>query len=112
MRRRILADCFRSMTTKRVFVTVGSTHFTELIQAVLSERVLRALHDRQVSTLVVQCGKYELPAEKAGSDGVCQWDQEGVHVVMWQYKKGIEEDIKNADWIISHAGIVGEMHYE
>lgn len=49
--------------TRRVFVTVGTTMFADLVRAVTSDDALRALRARGVSHLVVQYGRGDWPGD-------------------------------------------------
>lgn len=86
-----------------IFVTVGSTHFDELVEAVLAPKVLQALRQRGFSKLVVQTGKYEIP-DIGQRDGEWHWESEGLMIEAWRYKEGISRAVDEADWVISHAG--------
>ncbi|KAL5511621.1 ALG13 [Sanghuangporus vaninii] len=90
----------------RAFVTVGSTFFNELVDAVLSQPVLQALFTKGFTDLVVQCGKYPaaLRFPDVSADGPWQWTEEGVRIEMWRYKSTLRNDYDAANIVISHAG--------
>jgi beta-1,4-N-acetylglucosaminyltransferase len=88
---------------RSIFVTVGSTHFDELVEAVLSAEVLQAIRRRGFSRLIVQTGKYKIPGVRE-IDGQWRWESGGLKIEAWSYKEGIASVIDEADWVISHAG--------
>ncbi|KAL4067860.1 glycosyltransferase family 1 protein [Scleroderma citrinum] len=83
-----------------VFVTVGSTQFDALVQAVTSEEVLDALHTKGYRKVVLQRGNSTL----AEGDGTMTLGKRGMEVETWTFKPSIEIDIQRADLVISHAG--------
>ncbi|XP_018589246.1 UDP-N-acetylglucosamine transferase subunit ALG13 homolog isoform X2 [Scleropages formosus] len=82
------------MTT--VFVTVGTTRFDELIEAVTSREAVQALLSRGYKQLVLQVGRGSL---LPGPDS-CP----GMRVHSFRFKDSIAADIRRADLVISHAG--------
>ncbi|KAH9842583.1 glycosyl transferase [Rhodofomes roseus] len=90
---------------KHAFVTVGSTRFDALVQAVQTDAVLAALRTRGVSSLTVQGGEAvrEFNAEQlqAATAGGARY---GIDVEAWAYKPSLQEDYERADLVISHAG--------
>lgn len=90
----------------RAFVTVGSTSFDELVEAVFSQSVLQALFKKGFTHLVVQCGKYPLASElrDISVDGPWIWTEEGIQVDSWRYKPSLKDEYDAADLVISHAG--------
>jgi beta-1,4-N-acetylglucosaminyltransferase len=90
----------------RAFVTVGSTQFDTLIDAVLSPEVLATLRDKGYLSIIVQCGKYGGDMLKAmtGNEGSWRMERSGVAVEMWRYKPSLKEEFEAADLVISHAG--------
>ncbi|KAA1469539.1 glycosyltransferase 28 [Dentipellis sp. KUC8613] len=87
----------------RAFVTVGSTRFDSLVQAVLSPLVLEELQRKGYQQLVVQCGNSHIDGF---GDEETNWafDKAGVEARMWRFKPSLEEDYNEADLVISHAG--------
>ncbi|KAH7914965.1 glycosyl transferase [Hygrophoropsis aurantiaca] len=83
-----------------VFVTVGSTKFDALAQAVLSESVLKSLHDKGYKYLVLQRGNSDVGI----SEETLSLRREGVDIEAWKYKASIQTDIERADLVISHSG--------
>lgn len=93
-------------TRTNVLVTVGSTRFDALVQAVLSEPVLAALRARGYSRLTVQCGNSEFDANgfEQQEDGLVQTTENGIGIVVWKFRPSLEEEYEKADLVISHAG--------
>ena len=88
-----------NMDWKRVFVTVGSTTFPELVEAVLSPEVIESLCQLGVMELCVQHGK-DGELFRQASEG-----QTRLAIRGFDYSHSIEGEMKEADLIISHAGI-------
>lgn len=82
----------------QAFVTVGSTKFDDLIDAIASEQLLARLFARGYTRLVVQHGNSKLP--KSFQTGASQ----DVEVISWSFKPNLTEEYHAADLIISHAG--------
>ena len=80
-------------------LTVGSTQHAALVDAALSEPVLRALCDRDVSRFVVQHGSYR-PAALSGVGG----DGTAPTVECFAYAADLDTRLRRADLVISHAG--------
>lgn len=81
---------------KKIFITVGTTRFDLLCEYVLTEPVLTALKNIGCKEIAFQIGNSSV------EPGV--FEQEGVQINMYRFKDSIQEDIKNADLVISHAG--------
>ena len=87
------------------FVTVGSTRFDALIQAVFTEDVLSCLCRKGYTNLVVQCGKSTFELASAIRDGAThKLSRAGVDIEFWSYKPSLQEEYEKVDLIISHAG--------
>lgn len=89
------------------FLTVGSTKFDALIQAVLSSKVLAALRYQGYETLVVQSGNSAVGIDSsvAKSDhGVTTLRKDGLDIEIWKFKPSLTEEYDQADLVISHAG--------
>ena len=82
---------------KRVFVTVGSTQFPQLIKAVLSSETIEALLELGHRELRVQYGN-DTDLFKA-----CQ-QRSRMSITGFDYSPSIEKEMQQADLIISHAG--------
>ncbi|XP_063046695.1 UDP-N-acetylglucosamine transferase subunit ALG13 homolog [Engraulis encrasicolus] len=81
---------------KRVFVTVGTTRFDELIDSVTSEETVQALVGRGYTELVLQVGH--------GSHVPGPESCPGLKLTAFRFKDSIAEDMKQADLVVSHAG--------
>lgn len=89
----------------RVFTTVGSTKFDALVNAVLSEPVLRALRLQGYSTLVIQSGNSEVGAKCTGdTTDTTTLHKDGLNVEVWKFKPSLKDEFERADLVISHAG--------
>ncbi|KAF0975397.1 hypothetical protein FDP41_005391 [Naegleria fowleri] len=82
----------------RVFVTVGTTQFNDLIKIMSKPSVFRALHDHGYSHLIMQIGTGEEPEINDESIPL------GMKVEFFRKKDSIQNDVQQADLIISHAG--------
>jgi len=83
------------VTTMTAFVTVGSTKFDLLVESVLSIECLGALERRGYGTLIIQYGNSQLPTIP----------QSKVSVTAYKFKQSLAQDIRQADVVISHAGM-------
>ncbi|KAI0928491.1 hypothetical protein AcW1_005721 [Taiwanofungus camphoratus] len=93
-------------TQKLVFVTVGSTRFDPLVQAVLSDTVLNALRSKGYSKVIAQCGNSELDTEPLTqtSEGWLWKTGHSMDIEIWRFKPSLQEEYERADLVISHAG--------
>ncbi|XP_062536467.1 UDP-N-acetylglucosamine transferase subunit ALG13 homolog [Armigeres subalbatus] len=85
-------------TYERVFVTVGTTQFEDLINAVNDAAVVAELRRMGCRKLVLQIGRGRDPKivpDLYGND---------IEVQFYDLKSSIAEDIEQADLVISHAG--------
>lgn len=94
------SSCVADLLGMLVFVTVGSTRFDALVQAVLSEEVLDVLHKKGYSQIVLQRGDSTL----GRGDGTMTLGKSDIEVETWTFKPSIEMDIRRASLVISHAG--------
>ncbi|CDH52473.1 glycosyltransferase family 1 protein [Lichtheimia corymbifera JMRC:FSU:9682] len=83
-----------------VFVTVGSTGFDELVDVVTTGSFLSALKSLGYSSAVIQYGS----SEHVYTRNVNQLLNGGIKTEGYAYKPSIEDDMKRASLIISHAG--------
>ena len=79
---------------KKLFVTVGSTQFPELIDTILSTDFLTCIKNLGFSHLVVQAGSTRVPSVSFSD----------LKITTYTYKSSIIDDMKAAYMIISHAG--------
>ena len=76
----------------RVFVTVGTTRFDDLVAKIWDQQVVQALVSKGYTEILVQTGNSTLPT--LHQDSIAHYD----------YKPSLAEDISQADLVISHAG--------
>ena len=95
----------------RVFVTVGTTKFEQLVNKMLSESTLRLLRSLSCTHLVMQVGNgvHEAPqlaplATMPRGASVKFSVKEGLLVEAYTYKSTIGADMVEADLVVSHAG--------
>jgi beta-1,4-N-acetylglucosaminyltransferase len=87
------------MDLKRVFVTVGSTTFPELVEAVLSVDVIKSLIGLGAVELCIQHGSNGALYRAAKNKS-----ETALAIRGFDYSPSIEGEMKRADLIISHAG--------
>lgn len=92
------------------FITVGSTKFDALVQAVLSQPVLPALRLRGYTSLIIQYGKSAVTLDSntstTGDSTIRRLQKDGVDIEMWTFKPSLDEEYDRADLVISHAGML------
>lgn len=86
---------------KKVFVTVGTTKFNELIKCLQSVDVLDELQHLGCERLLIQLGTGDEIDEKS-IENIRQSHK--IEVIFYRLKPNIAEDIASADLVISHAG--------
>eukprot|EP00815_Leptocylindrus_aporus_P008455 CAMPEP_0116058274 /NCGR_PEP_ID=MMETSP0322-20121206/5105_1 /TAXON_ID=163516 /ORGANISM="Leptocylindrus danicus var. apora, Strain B651" /LENGTH=185 /DNA_ID=CAMNT_0003542437 /DNA_START=107 /DNA_END=664 /DNA_ORIENTATION=+ len=95
---------------KTVFVTVGTTSFDDLISTISSNKALNFLKECEFERIVIQYGKGQPPNFISSSvldtdervvSGVCL---EEMKYSAYRFKSSLQEDMKEASLIISHAG--------
>jgi len=89
-----------SVTHKKVFVTVGTTEFDQLIKHVDTSQFRQSLSKLGYTHLLMQIGRgAHVPTglSDQGLDGLLQ-------VQAYTFKSSIQEDMESADLVISHAG--------
>ncbi|KAG2367468.1 glycosyltransferase family 1 protein [Suillus spraguei] len=86
-----------------VFVTVGSTRFDALVEAVISDPVLGTLRDSGYSRLILQRGNSDIKSEEFNKES-CAIQRHGVDIKIWRFKPSIQDECDQADLVISHAG--------
>jgi hypothetical protein len=95
---------------KTAFVTVGSTQFDALVDAVLGCEVIQVLREHKYTCLVVQAGKSPIHVENAyasiSDDGIEVWrvNIRGLGVEVWRFKPSLELSFRSADLVVCHAG--------
>ena len=94
-------------THLKLFVTVGTTNFDDLIKCIHEEAIVTVLREQYgIGSMVVQLGHgvspiADLPAE---SEDDAEYKLYGIPVTAFRLKPGISEYIDDADIVISHAG--------
>ncbi|KAI8348688.1 putative glycosyltransferase [Mortierella sp. GBAus27b] len=81
--------------TSSIFVTVGSTRFDRLVNAISSPSLLELLSSLGYSQLTIQHGKSPITDLSVYS---------GIQIDTYAYKPSLREDMERASLIISHAG--------
>lgn len=106
------------ITKPTLLVTVGSTLFPHLTDAILTRPFLELLSD-SVGHLTVQLGKARLPAnlaERIGTGGGAsdagsvKGKYKEMDVDVFRYTDDFEGLVRGADLVISHAGQSGFIH--
>lgn len=86
---------------RKVFVTVGTTQFDDLIETISSTNSLQQLKAFKCQNLVIQFGTgREIDAAAIESAEQCY----GIIAECYRLKNSILEDIRSSDLVISHAG--------
>ena len=100
----------RVLMHKIAFVTVGSTQFDALVDAVLGSEVIQVLQEYKFTRLVIQAGKSSIHFESAtvsiSNNGTEMWEVnvKGLDAEIWRFKPSLETDFRSADLVICHAG--------
>jgi beta-1,4-N-acetylglucosaminyltransferase len=103
--KKALDDSSVKRPIKHLFVTVGTTKFDELLQSILQDdSFCDILVDLGVSFVTIQCGNSLVSG--LGSDRAANltFKSKGVSFNCYRFKPSIEDDLKKADLVISHAG--------
>lgn len=79
-----------------MFITVGTTRFDLLCEYIFRSSVLSALKKIGCDQVIFQIGKSDV---EPGN-----YEKEGIKLCLYRYKDSLQEDIMNADLVISHAG--------
>ena len=87
----------------RAFVTVGSTAFDLLVDAILQPNALKALRNKGYTELVIQCGDTKLESLREQLPEYHHF-AEGLDIYAWKYRKSLENDLRESELILSHAG--------
>lgn len=85
----------------RIFVTVGTTLFNELIDALITDEILALLQRVQCSSLKIQYGV----GKSIDSDTIERIRRQfSINIECYDLKANILSDINASDLVISHAG--------
>lgn len=78
-----------------VFITVGTTAFDDLVQTIVSEQILTTLVAEGYTKIILQTGRglYEVNTNRSD-----------IQIETYKFKDSIEDDLKSASLVISHAG--------
>lgn len=82
------------MSSKSVFVTVGTTKFDELIASVTEHCTLKALKCKGYTSMTIQTGNGTFTAKPSAI----------MDITYYKFKPDIGSDMNNSDLIISHGG--------
>ncbi|GFO05953.1 UDP-n-acetylglucosamine transferase subunit alg13 homolog [Plakobranchus ocellatus] len=83
---------------KKLFVTVGTTQFDTLIEAISSKEIMEVLSNLGFTHVTLQTGRGKVqPKDNAG-------DKNHPSLTCYGLKNSILEDVKAADLVICHAG--------
>lgn len=85
------------MELKKVFVTVGTTKFEDLVQVVQSLEVRRELQDLSFTNLEVQYGKGQKPKFESVADI-------SIESKAFDFKPSLQAYFTSASLVISHGG--------
>jgi beta-1,4-N-acetylglucosaminyltransferase len=83
-----------------IFVTVGTTDFNTLIEAIDSEEFLNLIVRKGCKRLVIQIGRGEL--EPSYLPEVCS--SVDIELEVFRFKPALTADMQGADLVICHAG--------
>ncbi|XP_015110639.1 UDP-N-acetylglucosamine transferase subunit ALG13 homolog [Diachasma alloeum] len=83
--------------SKKVFVTVGTTKFDKLIETITKDEVLKELSRRGYDHLILQIGASTIDPNCTPRCGMKK-------VEFFRLKPSIQEYMRSADLVISHAG--------
>lgn len=85
---------------KKLFITVGTTEFDELIKVVDSLKFLDAVVSTGFNRLVIQQGRGNYnPVQLSG-----RHDFNSLAIEIYRFKPTLDDDMMSADLIISHCG--------
>lgn len=85
------------MTGKKIFVTVGTTKFDNLISQVTSDAVLEALNAKGFEEMILQIGETQI---EPNCNPRCGFKS----IKFFKLKSSLRDFMSDADLIISHAG--------
>ncbi|XP_058804284.1 UDP-N-acetylglucosamine transferase subunit ALG13 homolog [Phymastichus coffea] len=85
------------MSNKKIFVTVGTTKFDNLINTITSDELLKELCKKGYNQLILQIGKTDLKPDCTPRLGFN-------HIEAFDLSPSLNEAMKSADLVISHAG--------
>ena len=90
----------RNLAPRKLFLTVGTTEFDELVRAVDTLSFMQCLKELGINELTLQIGRGVYEPSVMAEIGVSM----GIQINVYRFKPTLDEDVKNADMIISHCG--------
>lgn len=81
---------------KTIFITVGTTKFDLLCEYILRPSLLDTFKNIGCKEVIFQIGNSDV---EPGN-----YEKDGIKLCLYRYKDSIQEDMKKADLVISHAG--------
>ncbi|CAF4850494.1 unnamed protein product [Pieris macdunnoughi] len=81
---------------EKCFITVGTTRFDLLCSEIVSSPVLQALKRSGCKDITFQIGNSKMDTG--------DYELDGMKLHCYRFKDTIENDIRNSDFVISHAG--------
>jgi len=84
---------------RNVFVTVGTTRFEKLVSAATSKLALDWMASQGYTSLTVQYGTGQEPEIERGEE-----NNPPMSIRMYSFQPSLDEDMRKADLILSHAG--------
>lgn len=82
------------MTTKTVFVTVGTTKFDDLLASITNHNTLKVLKRKGYTSMIIQMGNSKFLLEHSDI----------MNISSYKFKPDIGPDMYNSDLVISHGG--------
>lgn len=92
---------------KIVFVTVGTTKFERLINKILTDQTLDILIELGFKKIIIQIGNgchENIPNLSTDNNSSVKFNKKNLEIEAYRFKKTINDDLKIADLVISHAG--------
>lgn len=88
------------MKWNRVFVTVGTTDFNDLIVTLGMERFVSYLAHHSCQRLIIQYGR----GNELSENVKIYCERYGIELETYRFKDSLDKDMEAADLIICHAG--------
>lgn len=88
-----------AMNLNTIFVTVGTTEFSELIAHIDQQEFVDAIFKQNCKSLMIQIGRGSYPDQL---QRLCK--ERGISCTIYRFKPTLTEDMSAADLIISHCG--------
>lgn len=91
------------MTKTTIFVTVGTTEFSQLVNVLVQPEIIKSFHTYGYTKLLIQQGKGTLKLSVEELMKITK-DAPGFEIEVYDLKKSLDQDMKDASLIISHGG--------